>query len=150
MCLTRCSIFFILGFWLFQNCFWTLIHVFILCRLLEFYFLLFPWPDYCLQFDAWLLKFHHEKHTKKINDRGQRESNRFMPTPVHFWHLPACKVSFLVTLKHHPGQGLSLTWQFAAVFTRLPWMQRDQQTLVCPQLLSVVSKESTLRPSCCI
>lgn len=90
------------------------------------------------------------ENIQKRNDKGQRELNRFMPTEVHIWHLPACKVSFLVTLKHHPGWGLSLTWQFAVVFTRLPWMQQNWQTLVCPQLLSVVSKESTLRPSCCV
>lgn len=119
-----------------------------------FYSVIFCLNHICVLFPSisltWLLWLHHEKHTKKINDKGQRESNRFMPTEVHIWHLPACKVSFLVTLKHHPGRGLSLTWQFAVVFTRLPWMQRDWQTLVCPQLLSVVSKESTLRPSCCI
>lgn len=79
-----------------------------------------------------LIKVSQLKTYRKINDKGQRESNRFMPTQVDIWHLPACEVSFLVTLKHHPGRGLSLTWQFAAVFTRLPWMQRDWQTLVFP------------------
>lgn len=59
----------------------------------------------------------------------------------------ACELSFLVTLKHHPGRGLSLTWQFAALFTWLLWMQRDWQTPLCPQLLSVVAEESPLRPS---
>ena len=78
------------------------------------------------------IKVSQLKTYRKINDKGQRESNRFMPTQVHIWHLPACEVSFLVTLKHHPGRGLSLTWQFAAVFTRLPWMQWDWQTLVFP------------------
>lgn len=97
---------------------------------------------------SWLLQT--TKNIQKRNDKGQKESNGFMPTEVHIWHLPVCKVSFLVTLKHHPGWGLSLTWQFAAVFTWLPWMQQDWQTLVCPQLLSVVPKESTLRPSCCV
>lgn len=43
------------------------------------------------------------------NKWGQKESNRFMPVPELFWHPPACKVSFLVTLKHHLSQGLSLT-----------------------------------------
>lgn len=46
-------------------------------------------------------------------------------------------------------RGLSLTRQFAAVFTRLPWTQRGCQTLADPQLLSVLSKESTWGPSCC-
>lgn len=46
-------------------------------------------------------------------------------------------------------RGLSLTWQFAAVLTWLPWLPGDWQTLVCPQLFSVLSKESTLGPSCC-
>lgn len=86
--------------------------------------------------------------TKRCMD--QKKSNGFMRTEVHIWHLLVCEVSFLVTLKHHPGPGLSLTWQFATVFTWLLWKQRDWQTLVCPQLLSVVSKESTLRPSCCV
>lgn len=97
-----------------------------------------------------LIKVSQLKTYRKINDKGQRESNRFMPTQVLIWHLPACEVSFLVTLKHHPGRGLSLTWQFAAVFTRLPWMQWDWQTLVFPPAALVVSGESTLRPSCCI
>lgn len=65
------------------------------------------------QCDTWLIRFHHKKHGK-VNDMVQRQSNRFMPTEVHIWHRPACEVSFLVTLKHHPGRGLSLTWQFAA------------------------------------
>lgn len=97
---------------------------------------------------AWLIDglwSFTDKDTKK-----QKQLNRFMPTDVHIWHRPACKASFLVTLKHHPGRGLSLTWQFAAVFTWLPWMQWDWQTLVCPQLLSVGSEESTLRTSCCV
>lgn len=29
-----------------------------------------------------------------------------MPTEVHIWHVLVCEVSFLVTLKHHPGAGL--------------------------------------------
>lgn len=36
----------------------------------------------------------------------KRDQNRFMPTQVQFWHVAAYEVSFLVTLKHHPGLGL--------------------------------------------
>lgn len=75
----------------------------------------------------------YKRKREKRNGRGQKGSNRFMPTQVQFWPLPACEVSFL---KHHPGRGLSLTWQFAALFTRLLWMQQTGRHRFAPAALS--------------